>query len=1073
MDDDAFARFLVARNRLLEAQVQPLLLNLPPGTRLAQALVASNLLSVEEARQLWAEAQGALGANHTLVRPLAGVVGAGAPDDGLPTLGSVIGQRYRLEAELGRGGMGAVYRAFDVSSGRFVALKLVLPSLADAVSLERFSREAELAARVDRDHGVVRVFDYGVHGNAPYCAMELVEGRDLAKVFVEDGPLELTRLLRILASVAETLALCHQAGVVHRDIKPGNVMVTPEDTTKLADFGLARDGELEKLTETGTLLGTPSYMAPEQADHASAVDGRADIYALGAILYRGVTGQPPFQGAVHTVIRDLLLREPPPPRKLRPDLSPDIEAICLQAMAKDPAARYQDAQSFADDLRRAAEHAPVLARPQSGWARLRSRYRRGAGRTRAKIHGLAFLGLTLLLGGGFLALRSLALGRVASYRAWSESALEPYAYGLGPEPTFARQDLDEWERRLTWTGPFTSEGSRAIETLRAHALLLAVAGGEKPPATEPSNPSERVARAAIALREAHRADERRAARAAQLRKRALAWVAAKELAGADPQTQLVAARLRLRLELYAPDRDPEQRLSVAAERIAAEPALAAEAREAATQALAQGISAALSSHRSEPTQSQRLRDLAKRCGGEVLERGLAAGLDAGAEAWTAGFAKDPSKRAEWLSVLGSVCGHSDDASRPPARYQAAFEAAIAKLEFFRAIRLYSQITTVDPAFQAPTQLYEPVQERVARSGDLDLDLILFSLRALPSGTTGKFIPPSLRSSLDRLPDPGGREAPFEGRYRRFAAHFLKLLGEPRYRRSRALRLLTLVAMRRGDMHKDPKTISEFVAIGRAICTGRAGDLTLVDDLAESWRGVALLSFADGLCELAKHLERQKSDPQQTEARRKELEAEIEGVVREAMGVARSAEGKVKPQYAGDPFSKQAELTRDPKLRLEIFQRAEDSLRRDLAAAADAKLYTIIHYEEALVTVLRRRARELLQLRRYDEAYPAAEAAATLARKASGLKQNQNLDGALAIQAEVHRARGQLERAEEVLAERMDVGLQTDTFAYTAIQLALARGDRKEAQRRVAIAVAKNPRNSALRDLAAELAGRQE
>jgi len=1068
MDDAAFARFLVAQNRLPQAQVESLLLNLPAGRRLAQELVGLGLLGVEETRQLWAEAEGALDSEHTVVRNLAGPAGQGGADDGLPTLGSVVAQRYRLESELGRGGMGAVFRATDVTSGRPVALKLVLPSLADAISLERFSREAELAARVDRDHGVVRVFDFGVHGSAPYCAMELVEGRDLARVFVEEGLLEIPRLLRILSSVAETLALCHEAGVVHRDIKPDNVMVTPEDTTKLADFGLARDGAMEKLTQTGDILGTPSYMAPEQADQASAVDGRADIYALGAVLYRGLTGHPPFKGAVHSVIRDVLLREPPPPRKLRPDLSPDVEAICLQAMAKDPAARYQDAKAFADDMRRAAEGAPVLARPQSGWARFRSRYRRGAGRTRAKVHALVFVALAFSLGAGFLGLRSAALARAAAYESWAQDSLKPYAYGLGPEATFTRADLDEWEERLAWTRPFTSEGSSAVETLRAHRLLLAVAGGEKPPTAVPRSPAERVARAAISLRAAQRADGRRATRAAQLREQALTWIAAKELASGDPETQLVGARLRLRLELYAPGRDPEQRLAAAAERIKQEPALAEEAREAAVQALAQGIAATLGSSRSDPRQAHRLRELAKTCGGEVLERGLAAGFEGGAKSWTAGFAKDLNKRAEWLSVLGGVCGHGDDAFRPPAPYQGAFHAAIAKLEMGPAIRLCAQISEVDPAFHAAERLYERVQEKVAKSGDLDLDVILFSLRALPSGTTGKYIPPSLRSALDRLPDPGGRDAPFERRYERFVAHFRGLLEQPRFRRSRALRLLTLVAMRRGNLHKDPKTIPEFVSIARSICTGQAGELELLDDLADSWRGVALLSLADGLCELAKHLDREKNEPKQSPARREELALEIQAVVGEAMQVARSAEGKVKPQYAGAPFSMQAELTRDPILRLEIFSRAEVSLRKDLAAAKEAKLYTTYHYEEALVTVLRRRARELLQLRRYDEAYPAAENSARLARRASGLKQNQDLDGALAVQAEVHRAQGQLERAEEILAERMDVGLQTDTFVYTATRLALERGDREEALRRVKIGVEKNPRSSALRDLLAEV-----
>jgi protein kinase-like protein len=1073
MDDAAFARFLVARGRLPQLQIQGVLLGLPPGTRLAQGLVGSGLLSVEEARRLWAEAEAGSVAppsgDQTLIQPLAGPAGAGAPADGLPALGSLVGQRYRLEAELGRGGMGAVYRAHDVTHGRNVALKMILPSLADVVSLERFSREAQLAARVDRDQGVVRVLDFGVHGDAPYCAMELVEGRDLAQVFEDEGPLEVARLLRLLASVADTLGVCHGAGVVHRDLKPANVMVTPQDATKLADFGLARDSELEKLTQTGDILGTPSYMAPEQADQASSVDGRADIYALGAILYRGLTGQPPFEGAVHTVIRDLLLREPPAPRKLRPELSRDVEAICLQAMAKDPDARYQDAASFADDLRRAAEGAPVQARPQSAWARFRSRYRRGVGRTRTKIHGGLFLGLTFLLGGGFLATRSLALARVADYRIWAQDQLEPFAYGLGPEPGFTRADLERWRGHLAWTGPFTSEGAGALETLAAHQLIFDSAAGSSPPAGEPANPAERVALASIALDAANRAAAEGSRRGGKLRERALGWIAPKDLASADPQTQLVGARLRLRLELYAPDREPIQRLRLAAERIAEEPTLAEEAREAATRALAQGLREALASSRTEPGVARRLRELAQRCGGEVLRRGTEQGLTEGAEAWVKGFDRERSKRAEWLTVLGSVCGHSEAASRPPRSYQVAFHEALFKLEMRSAIRLCQRITAVDPAFQADERLYERLQERVAKSGKLDLDLILFSLRTLPGGSSGKFIPPSLRSALDRLPDPEGPDAPFEGRYGRFVDYFKGLLeNKPRFRRSKGLRLLTLVAMRRAAYHKNSKTLPEFVAIGREICTGRAGDRVLLDDLAASWRGIALLSLADGLCEVARQLDQEKNDPQRSAPEREALEARIQEAVDEAMRAAREAEGKVKPQYAGAPFSMQAELTRDPQQRLAIFERAESSLRQDLTKAQAAGLYTTFHYEEALVTVLRRRAREYFQLRRYDDALPVAVEAARMARKASGLKQNQDLDGALAVQAAVYRERKELDKAEEVLSERLDVGLQTETFAYVAAQVARDKGDLEEARRRARVGIELNPRNHVLRGFLADL-----
>ncbi|MEZ0230895.1 MAG: serine/threonine-protein kinase, partial [Planctomycetota bacterium] len=202
---------------------------------------------------------------------------------------------YALGEELGRGGMGVVYRAFDTNLRRPVALKMILDaSRADLEERERFEREARATAKLSHP-GIVQVFDAGVHEGKPFLVMELVEGRSFETVLSGKEALTPRRVAEVVRGVAEALQHAHEHGVVHRDVKPQNVLLDREGRPRLVDFGLARDSATNNLTVTGSILGTPAYLAPEQARGESRGQGPAiDIYALGAVLYRALVGRPPF-----------------------------------------------------------------------------------------------------------------------------------------------------------------------------------------------------------------------------------------------------------------------------------------------------------------------------------------------------------------------------------------------------------------------------------------------------------------------------------------------------------------------------------------------------------------------------------------------------------------------------------------------------------------------------------------------------------------------------------------------------------------------------------------------------------
>lgn len=260
--------------------------------------------------------------------------------------------RYAIDAELGRGAMGVVYRARDPKLGRTVAIKMVstagLDPEAEKEYRERFVVEANAAGRFSHP-GIVTIFDVREEAE-PYLVMEYVEGQSLQQLMGRDNrPLPLSTTLRIIQEVAEALHYAHARGVVHRDIKPANILVTSDGHPKIADFGIAKLNQAE-LTMPGQILGSPAFMAPEQLSE-DAVDSRSDLFSLGVILYYMLTGYRPFQGnSTTTVCFKLVNQEPVPASALESKLPPELDQIVSRAMAKDPAQRYQTGMAMAADL---------------------------------------------------------------------------------------------------------------------------------------------------------------------------------------------------------------------------------------------------------------------------------------------------------------------------------------------------------------------------------------------------------------------------------------------------------------------------------------------------------------------------------------------------------------------------------------------------------------------------------------------------------------------------------------------------------------------------------------------------
>ncbi len=280
----------------------------------------------------------------------------------LPTENKPYGGRYELIQKIARGGMAEVYMAKDQLLDRPVALKVLFPELSVNVSfVERFRREAQAAANLSHPN-IVSVFDWGEADNTYFIVMELVEGVTLASLIKESGRLDPQKAASIAADVAASLSFAHKHGVIHRDVKPSNVLLTEDGQVKVTDFGIARaataDGDL---TQTGAVMGTATYIPPEQAQ-GLVVDGRSDVYSLGVVLYEMLVGRVPFFGDSPLAIAYKHVREEPPhPRTLAPEIPEALEAVVLKAMAKDPGLRYQSAMEMRDDLRRFLNHQEVAA----------------------------------------------------------------------------------------------------------------------------------------------------------------------------------------------------------------------------------------------------------------------------------------------------------------------------------------------------------------------------------------------------------------------------------------------------------------------------------------------------------------------------------------------------------------------------------------------------------------------------------------------------------------------------------------------------------------------------------------
>src|SRR5437867_4210124 len=333
---------------------------------------------------------------------------------------------YELLEEIGRGGQGVVYRAHQRSLNRTVALKVIgLGPWATEAHLKRFRREAEAAASLEHS-GIVPIYEVGEREGSCYFSMKFVEGGQLDEV-VRREPMPIRQAAELIAKVARTVHYAHEHGILHRDIKPGNILLDKNGEPHLTDFGLARLLETEStVTRTLEVLGTPSYMAPEQAlGENAAVSSATDVYGLGAVLYQLLTGQPPFAGGTtYETIKLLLDTEPRQPRLLNPKIDRDLSTICLKCLEKDPKRRYSSALALAEDLDRWLKHESIQARHTGIFTRGRKWVRRNP--------------TSAVLAGSLI-----ALAAAAGWIVWkSEFMRHPVTTGIAVLPC---EDLSEGE----------------------------------------------------------------------------------------------------------------------------------------------------------------------------------------------------------------------------------------------------------------------------------------------------------------------------------------------------------------------------------------------------------------------------------------------------------------------------------------------------------------------------------------------------------------------------------------------------------------------------------------------------
>jgi tetratricopeptide (TPR) repeat protein/tRNA A-37 threonylcarbamoyl transferase component Bud32 len=382
---------------------------------------------------------------------------------------------YEIYEELGRGGMGVVYKARQIRLNRLVALKMVLAGAhASSLQLARFYTEAEAVAQLQHP-GIVQIYEVGEHDGLPFFSLEFVEGGSLAEK-IDRKPQPPWDAARVAQVLTEAMAVAHQHGIIHRDLKPANVLLTPAGDPKITDFGLAKRLEGESgMTKSGTLMGTPNYMSPEQARGENQKMGPlSDLYSLGAILYELLTGKPPFVGpSILETVYMVRHQEPVPPSRLQPKVPRDLETICLKCLQKEPTQRYSECEALAGDLRRFLRREPILARPVGRLERAWRWCRRNP-RTALLGSAAAVLFLIVLVGTGATILRVRRdREAVAEARRLTDERLEQATEAVSSGNYQTARDLLRWADPLLASNSDLSDVQDRFDDLRNRVEVFA------------------------------------------------------------------------------------------------------------------------------------------------------------------------------------------------------------------------------------------------------------------------------------------------------------------------------------------------------------------------------------------------------------------------------------------------------------------------------------------------------------------------------------------------------------------------------------------------------------------------